>query len=278
MLGPRSKNRGHSDDEGDPMTFVELYAGLASVSLWLAGGHRPPVSRIGSKAGYARIIAKALDLEPGKVDRFLLVDTDPGICAVLRALTSPAGRAQVIGYLGQWAENRATWEAFRVAGTAESRSRRGLGHMEAARWLYVTAGARGGVGGFKGAHIHRPNVRGFIPSIAGLRERIAKLDLEPGRFEVHCVDAACVVPLAGAAVYLDPPYAGRQGYRASASLSDPVTILGTWAAAGARGALSEGRRLDIPGACVLDMTSGREGQTRRSLTTSASEYLHLLGG
>lgn len=42
--------------------FAELPAGLASVSLRLHGGPncRPPISRMGNKAGYAEVILAAL--------------------------------------------------------------------------------------------------------------------------------------------------------------------------------------------------------------------------
>ena len=50
-----------------PRLFVELCAGLASVSLRLQGGARcrPPVSRMGNKAGYSQAILAALGILAG---------------------------------------------------------------------------------------------------------------------------------------------------------------------------------------------------------------------
>ena len=51
-----------------PRLFAEFPAGLSAVSLVLQGGKhcKPPVSRMGSKVGYALPILDAMGLRPGQ--------------------------------------------------------------------------------------------------------------------------------------------------------------------------------------------------------------------
>lgn len=255
-------------------TFVELYAGLASVSLYLCGG-KPPVSRIGAKTGYARAIAKTLGVEPGQIRKFLLVDRDPSVCEVLEVLTS--GKVDgVIKHLRRWKQDRKTWEFLRGS--------KFHGDHEAARWLFVTAASRGGIGGFKGKHKLRPSVDGFIPTIDSLCKRLDRLDLGGARFRVKCARAEDIKPFDNAIVYLDPPYQGRQAYLspvgARAAMSEGVMTLPTqvferWRLAGARVAMSEGAKLEIDGARVVNISKRRVGQSRRSMTRSTRELLYV---
>jgi len=251
------------------IVFCELYAGLASVSLHLLG-HKPPVSRIGAKTGYAAAVIEALGVERRDVRKFLLVDSDPSIVAVLRSLVCESSRMAVVSYLRRWPATREWWERLRgyTYGPQE---------MEAARWLFVTAASRGGIGGFKGKHKRRPSVRGFIPTIPSLCDRIEALDLDPAMFAIRQAHAGSIRPFKNAVVYLDPPYADRQGYDVELLQHSAEHVFKQWRAAGARVGLSEGRRLDIPKARVIDITKRRRGQYRRSLTTSSAEYLHLGG-
>jgi len=73
--------------------FVELCAGLASLSLVLQGGRyaRPPVSRMGSKTGYALPILHVMGLRAGQgAERYLWCEPDPGCRALLHAYTRVA--------------------------------------------------------------------------------------------------------------------------------------------------------------------------------------------
>ena len=72
--------------------FVELCAGLASVSLMLQGGKyaRPPVSRMGNKHGYGLALHRIMGLRPGQgAERFLWCEPDPGCRALLHAICCP---------------------------------------------------------------------------------------------------------------------------------------------------------------------------------------------
>jgi len=243
--------------------MVELYAGLAAVTLHLCGC-KPPVSRIGSKAGYAAAIVQTLGVEdPGQ---FLLVDTDPSVVQVLRSLVSPEGRQAIAALFVKWPESREKWEALR--------KERFIGHREAARWLYVTAASRGGIGGFKGKHKLRPSVRGFIPTLASLRSRVISLKLDERRFDIRCCKAEDIEPVRGATVYLDPPYADCQSYAGGgAAGSAALAVFQRWSSAGCRVALSERRSsLDLD-AERIDLTTARRAQFRRSMTRSSQEFL-----
>lgn len=248
--------------------LVELYAGLASLT-WHFMQLRPPVSRIGAKTGYAVALARELDLNvpPAAV---LLVERDPLVANVLRVLTQPGDAALVaneVEALGSLPP-RVAWERCR-----DSREDPAGTHTErAARWLLHAAGARGGIGGFKGTHKLRPSVDGFIPSRASLVQRLRAWRSPPFPVEVRCCAAEVVVPLPRATVYLDPPYDGRQSYGGGRVL--PVeTIALRWAAVGCVVGISEGRPLALPGWRSVDLTARRQGQYRRSLTRDACEWL-----
>lgn len=245
--------------------FVELYAGLASVSLFINGGHRPPVSRIGSKAGYAETISKIL--QANECELFLLVDIDPSVVQVLKSLVSQDGRRSVAKTLLGWPQSRELWEQLRME--------KFKGHDEAARWLYVTAARRGGIGGFKGKHKLRPNVDGFIPTIASLAERVKNMKLDSSRFEIVHARAGDIESKSGCVVYLDPPYEGRQAYLESKDDVSPTHLFERWRKQGSMVGLSEGVRLELPYVTTHDLTGSRKSQSRITMTKSLQEFLHI---
>jgi 16S rRNA G966 N2-methylase RsmD len=92
---------------------------------------------------------------------------------------------------------------------------------------------------------------------------------------VLCADAAEIDPHAYAptAIYIDPPYVGRQGYEAV--FAAPVEVIAErWARAGHRVVVSEARPID-GASWSREITSLREGQSRRSLTTNPSEWISV---
>ncbi len=258
--------------------LIELYAGLGAVSLAAVGASPPPVSRVGNKTGYTKPILQALGIEPGSARSVLLVDVDLHVVKVLQALwvAPPWSRKAFVERLRRMAEGepRRVWEAARAAKAARAAT-----PLDAAAWLLWTAGARGGIGGFKGAHSRRPNMDGFIPSRASLIERVASFHVPEGvNVEVQWVSAAALDPRAFApcAVYLDPPYADSKLLRVA--LHPLVQIAERWRQAGHRVVLSERQRL--PGLSEADwqarrITDERVGQRRRSLTTSNEEWLFI---
>lgn len=247
------------------MRLIELCAGTAAVSLAAIGASRFPVSRIGSKAGYTGPILDALELkEP--LTEVILVEKDPYVCKLLWALTSHDR------YLRELMACRIEDLASRSARRVWQEASEGAEPHDYLLWM---AGARGGIGGFKGKHKLRPNVDGFIPSRKSLAKRLRKFD--PGT--VHAVienrDVSSVLPETydPSSVYIDPPYVSRQGY--AFCLSEPVeTIAKRWAKAGHRVVVSEARPLD--GAREhREITELRKGQSRRSLTTDHAEWLSI---
>ena len=107
-----------------PRLFAELPAGLASVSLRLHGGPncRPPISRMGNKAGYAEVILAALGLRSGQgAGRYLWAEADPDVAALLRCYPDADMLRRVAEIIRGWKdeEPRALWERLR----AERKSR-----------------------------------------------------------------------------------------------------------------------------------------------------------
>ena len=102
-----------------PRLFAEIPAGLASVSLRLHGGPkcRPPISRMGNKAGYAEVILAALGLDSGSgAGAYLWVEADPDVRALLCAYPDGAMLQRIAAIIRGWAdeEPRALWERLRA--------------------------------------------------------------------------------------------------------------------------------------------------------------------
>lgn len=240
--------------------FVELFAGTAAVSMYLLGGQKPLISRLGSKAGYAAAIVREMELpEP---DRLVWSDTDPGLVGLLRLLAGPQGdRDEASRRIADMEQGKETWlQAKREAA------------IEPVSWLVWAAGARGGVGGFKGAHVLRPSVAGFIPSLPSLARRLSDVRVDIP-VDVILGEARSVSPIPGSWVYLDPPYVGRSGYPHDVP-ADVLAIGRAWFDAGCKVAISEA--MPLPGRRSVNISADRVGQRRRSLTRDDSEWLTLL--
>jgi len=239
------------------------------VTLWLHG-QRPPCSRIGSKQGYASSIADTLGLRLDDLDDIWLVESDLACSnAVCWLLRHPIALADAVE-LQSIGEPRAIWHRAREA------SREAFPDtVEAAAywWLWV-AGARGGIGGFKGAHKLRPSVDGFIPNRQSLVERIRSA--EPIAAQVLPMDAREFDPPTDAIIYIDPPYHKTQGYGPDLPRHDVVGLAQAWHRLGCKVAVSEREPLKIKGAKHVELTYDRRGQFRRSLTRSRIEWLTVL--
>ena len=120
--------------------FVELCAGTAALSLRLhREGARPPVSRMGSKAGYADCLLRVLGLRPGqRAAAYLWCEPDPGVRLLLHAYRDATLARAAAAIIRGWAaeDPRALWERLR----AEGPPRLPEGPVDAgevARWAWV---------------------------------------------------------------------------------------------------------------------------------------------
>ena len=96
--------------------LIELAAGTAALS-WATAGLKFPVSRMGSKSGYAYAILSALGLRAGEpLPAYLLNEPDQELARTLALLASPGGAAAVAEVIRSWipcpaghAEGGADW-------------------------------------------------------------------------------------------------------------------------------------------------------------------------
>lgn len=243
---------------GDLMTdrvLVEPFAGLVAVSLFALARAKPPASRIGAKSGYAAEIVERV----GPIDRVEWSDADASLVAALQAMIEGVDLSPWFG-----GDARERW-----------REARSLRATDPAAWWIALAGARGGVGGFKGGHVRRSSVDGFIPSRESLARRldaIASLRLSDRVTITHERADARPYPKGGV-VYFDPPYLDAEPYP-DAPKEDPDVVV-AWrkaASVSSRVLLSERAEVyDLPGKWSR---LGRKGQSRRSLTVTDDELLH----
>jgi hypothetical protein len=120
--------------------FIELCAGTAAVSLRLARARaRPPVSRMGSKSGYADALLGLAGLRPGQgAAHYLWCEPDPG-CRLLLEAYRDAGLARsaadiIRGWAGE--DPRALWERLRAEGPPRCPDG-GVEAGEVARWAVI---------------------------------------------------------------------------------------------------------------------------------------------
>ena len=137
---------GHAVDYSKPIPlFVELCAGLASVSLMLQGGRyaRPPVSRMGNKFGYGVALHRVMGLRPGQgAERFLWCEPDPGCRALLHAYTDREVMQEAARIIRSWKdeEPRALWERLRAEGPIRVGEAREVARATTIqRWMYGNA-------------------------------------------------------------------------------------------------------------------------------------------
>lgn len=136
--------------------FVELCAGTAALSLRLhRDGARPPVSRMGSKSGYASALLRILGLTPGqRAAAYLWCEPDPGVRLLLHAYRDAGLARAAAAIIRSWAaeDPRALWERLR----AEGPPRLPDGAVEAgevARWAWVQRRSAHGKGdGYHGGN------------------------------------------------------------------------------------------------------------------------------
>lgn len=251
--------------------YVELCAGLAAVA-WSAWGGKPPVSRQGTKTGLALRIRRLLGVRHPA--RAVLVERDPELCAVLRLLAGPPAAREAVASVLEALADLPPEGCWRRASAGE------FGVVPS--WLLRTAGARGGIGGWKGGDL-RGTLRtrdlgdgGFMPHRRNLARRLREFPDVAGAVTVVEGCAGSFFDVAGAVVYLDPPYVGTQGYAGGdLPCSAEALCLRLLEAGALRVGLSEARVPDLPGWAVADLTGVREGTvgSRHNYAAETREYL-----
>ena len=160
--------------------FVELCAGLASMSLMLQHGKhcKPPVSRMGNKHGYGLAILRVMGLRPGqRAEQYLWCEPDAGCRALLHAYTDPALMREAADIIRGWKDEdpRALWKRLRAEGPI-----RDFGARESARWTlrqgWTNGGNPVGQGGrFGGEIIESPTGTHYPLTAAKLTVRLDSL-------------------------------------------------------------------------------------------------------
>lgn len=232
-------------------TFVELCCGSAALTVRLLGGKKPPAAYMGAKTAYVDDIVDALDLRGRAFNEHILVDVGPW-ADVWSALVQDGTRAEIAACIRSQREvGQRLFEAM-AASTAEPGSvewvaaylilQTGNHQNKPVRWddSWRTAGY---------GHLSQKAVaRGFRAriSVDALAAKIEKLP-DLSRVRVIKGTALDVEPITGV-VYLDPPYAGREGYGADDLGRDDVLALARrWSDAGATVAISEAEPLPLDG-------------------------------
>jgi hypothetical protein len=250
--------------------FVELCAGLASVSLMLQGGKyaRPPVSRLGNKHGYGLALLRIMGLRPGQgAARYLWCEPDAGCRALLHAYTDREVMQEAARIIRSWKdeEPRALWERLRAEGPIRVGEAR-----EVARLGVLHARSFGGKGPANGYAPPEPRQDTDNPfrSRWKLEDPAPKMESAGTLPATVTPDARAIEPAdlpPGTVVFVDPPYVGTTGYGNDLPREDVVNMARRWAEAGARVYISEAEPLPAlvaDGWHAVEITSQRIGQKR----------------
>lgn len=258
-----------------PRLFAEFPAGLAAVSLRLQGGAhcRPPISRMGNKAGFSQTILGVLGLHSGQgAGAYWWAEADPDVAALLRIYPDPDALREVARIIRGWSgeEPRALWERLR----AERRAREAAAGT--AGWMWIL-----GHQDMYGRNLapqydnqrypdwhHTPTIW-----LADRADRLASSAISaPVRVSPRIPSAAEVAAaigtpgdLSGCIIYMDPPYAGTSGYTADLPRAEVVAHARDFAALGATVAISEAEAIpDLvrSGWHSVEITGGRVGAKR----------------
>jgi hypothetical protein len=252
--------------------FIELCAGTAAVSLRLARARaRPPVSRMGSKAGWGDTLLGLAGLRPGQgAGHYLWCEPDPGCRLLLEAYRDAALARAAADIIRGWAgeDPRALWERLRAEGPPRGPEASPGGQVfahEVARWLYGSAAS----------YSPRFPFDGYLDPEQGGRYGAGRLDVArktaalpevPATIlpDAHAADPGPALP-AGTVAILDPPYVGTTPYAHDLPRADVVALARRWAAAGALVMVCEAEpipELLADGWGYRDIAHARKGQAR----------------
>ena len=253
------------------LTFIELCAGTAALSVRLQGGPyaRPPVSRMGAKTGYSKAILSIMGLRAGQgAQRYVWAEPDDGCRLLLHAYAEPALARAAARQLEQWVDEdpRALWDRLK----AEP-------FTCLARWCYVQARTlHNGV--FKprivGGSKHTGGLYNYGPAtpskrLKALAEHPALICSSAGDVPLPDVlstlSGRCVV-------YIDPPYQNTTGYAHDLTRDEVKALARLWSDAGAAVYISEAEPLDLPGWHHVNITGCRVGQ-KRTFSKQQAEHI-----
>lgn len=263
--------------------FVELCAGTAAVSLRLHSQRgKPPISRQGSKAGYASAILRVLGLRAGqRALRYLWAEADAGAQLLLHSYAQPQLAADAAAQVRAWVSEdpRALWERLRAQGPLQAQPATAA---ELARWcrlmtsnrlinLCPTTWQNTGQGGstFGGSEFCTPADR-LADALLGAPA------VGPAQVLPAVAAPAAAVP-DGTVVYMDPPYRETSPYAHQLPRSEVVRVALAWAAAGATVAISEAEPLPelvAQGWHQQEITWCKKGH-RRSFSRQQREFLTM---
>ena len=262
--------------------FVEGCSGLAAMSLRLADpSGKPPVTRMGNKAGYSDAILKVLGLAPGSgAKRWLLCDPDPGIRTLLNAYRDPAIRSAAADRFRSWTDEEPflLWRRLKDQGPLRPDP---PDPDEVARYVWTQGQSFCGTGqGFAPAR-SKTTVTNYakrldaLPTLEGLRVSTDLRSVDPVAVFKDLPAKPRVV------LYLDPPYVETAGYGHELSRAEVVRVALRWASCGATVVISEQeplRRLVRLGWKVFDITRHRVGVKRLHFSVQQREVLTVFRG
>lgn len=236
---------------GRPWHLVELCCGSSALTMYLLGAKRSLVSYQGNKWKHRRWLVglfEGLGFH-GPPSDVLLVDPGPW-GRTMEAVLDPAIRAEVVTILdGMIARDpREVWDSLHFAPVPEGLPQFAAEHLFIQRLSFIGKHLAIRERTWRPSGFDAANAYGFPRSASGfgpvpptgpvLRARLSEMALVEARCQVVNGDARGIEPFA-AAVYIDPPYSGSEGYATGLPRADVVDMALRWHSAGATVVVSE---------------------------------------
>lgn len=235
--------------------FIELCAGMVSLSVILSGRKAPIVIYRGGKTRLAREIFEIGDISPSQISGLIWCEANPHTRRFLRLWSAPHITSAAIKILAEWVEEGVEamidrWRRLKKI-FETSASHEGTDEEFAASFFMWRAleGHFGILAAFRlGADLEG---RGYSKAVYTYpRDWIVGKATESAQAFQGVVpdalyeDAGAVEPFADAIVYIDPPYRGTLGYSESdLSRERLVEIARSWHDVGAKVLISEGEEI-----------------------------------
>lgn len=259
---------------------------MGAVSLALQGGCKPPVSRNGSKTGFAEPVLQAFGLCPGQgADAFVWVDSDLYMQALLLAYPDPIALRKISSFLDRFddADPNALWDSLLLSTPLDLSP--SVEHL--ANWMWLQSRSIKGMpvdhnGQFYGPKVPYGNLRSAtqgtrVATVRGMKRRLAAIGrvLWPPVEVGGDLGVLATRDLSDCYVYYDPPYRGTQGFRHTLARQDLLESARCAKNANAVVVISEAEPIDElvrDGWHSVSITKDRFGQ-KRTASKQQAEYL-----
>jgi len=231
--------------------FIELCAGMVSLSVILSGRKAPIVIYRGGKTRLAREIFEIGDISPSQISGLIWCEANSHTRRFLRLWSDPHITSAAIKILAEWVYEGVEamigrwWRLKKIFETSPSYD---VTDEEFAASFFMWRALEGHLGivaAFRlGADLEGSSACSYPRDWIVVKAMNSAKAFQGVVPDALLADAGAIAPFSDAIVYIDPPYKGTLGYSESdLSRERLVEIARSWHAAGAKVLISEAEEI-----------------------------------